>query len=68
MKIINKAPNSDLVSGVTDEFALQMKYETLDQILYSFEKDMSDRAIENEIECDIIEANYKNHCKRGKRK
>ena len=40
--IINKAPSSDVVPGVTDELRLNLSYSVLDRILYCCERGMSD--------------------------
>jgi len=47
-QIIKKSPSPDLMPGMTDEFALQMKYETLDIILYGLEHKISDIEIQKE--------------------
>ena len=47
-KIVEKTPSPDIIPGMTDEYALQMKYETLDQILYGIEKGINDQQIEKE--------------------
>ncbi len=40
-RILKKPPSPDLVPGVTDEFALGMKYEEIDRILMKLEKGQS---------------------------
>ncbi len=39
-RILEKAPSPDIMPGMTDEYALQMKYDRLDGILYGLEKGM----------------------------
>lgn len=57
-RIIEKAPSPDLVPGITDEFALQMKYETLDQILVGIEHNISDKEIMKQANVTEKEINY----------
>jgi len=57
-RIIEKAPSPDLMPGMTDEFALQMKYETLDQILYGIEKGFSNKEITKQTDTSEKEINY----------
>ncbi|HXK70165.1 MAG TPA: NAD(+) synthase [Caldisericia bacterium] len=44
-KIIDKAPSSDLIPGITDEFALKLSYSMLDKILYGIEQDLKNEEI-----------------------
>jgi len=46
--IIKKPPAPDLMPGMTDEYALQIKYKALDQILYGLEKKIPENQIEEE--------------------
>lgn len=45
--IINKAPSPDLMPGITDEYAINMKYVDLDRILQKIENDDGSIDIEN---------------------
>jgi NAD+ synthase len=45
--IINKAPSPDLMPGVTDEFALKLKYVDLDRILQKLERNDSSLDLED---------------------
>jgi NAD+ synthase len=40
-KIIQKAPTPDMIPGITDEFAFEIPYEKLDQILYAIENNLA---------------------------
>jgi NAD+ synthase len=57
-RIIEKAPSPDLIPGITDEFALQMKYETLDQILFGLEHNISENEIMRQSGVSEKEINY----------
>jgi NAD+ synthase len=57
-EIIQKIPSPDLMPGMTDEFALQMKYETLDIILYGLEHKIPEGEIEKEAGITPKEINY----------
>jgi len=57
-EIIQKTPSPDLMPGMTDEFALQMKYETLDIILYGLEHKIPEAEIEKEADITDKEINY----------
>ncbi|MFW6262536.1 MAG: NAD(+) synthase [Thermotogota bacterium] len=46
--IINKSPSPDLIPGITDEFALKMKYDDLDRILRKIENDEKNLDEENQ--------------------
>ncbi len=46
--IINKSPSPDLIPGITDEFALKMKYVDLDRILRKMENDEKQLEEENQ--------------------
>lgn len=39
--IINKSPSPDLIPGITDEFALKIKYKDLDRILIKIQKNQN---------------------------
>lgn len=49
--IIAKAPSPDLIPGITDEFALKIKYQDLDRILMKIEND--GKGLENEYKKDV---------------
>ncbi len=57
-RIVEKAPSPDLIPGITDEFALQMKYETLDQILFGLEHNVSENEIMKQASISEKEINY----------
>jgi NAD+ synthase len=57
-QIIEKSPSPDLMPGMTDEFALQMKYENLDMILYGFEHKIPEAEIEKEAGVTPKDINY----------
>ncbi len=57
-RIIAKAPSPDLMPGMTDEFALQMKYERLDEILFGIEHEISEKEIIEQIGVSEKEINY----------
>ena len=57
-RIVEKAPSPDLMPGITDEFALQMKYETLDQILFGIEHNINDKEIMQQANVTEKEINY----------
>jgi len=57
-KVIKKSPSPDLMPGMTDEFALQMKYENLDMILYGFEHKIPEAEIEKEAGVTPKDINY----------
>jgi len=46
--IVRKEPTGDVAPGMTDEFALQIRYETLDQVLCGLGHGMETTAIERE--------------------
>ena len=50
--IINKPPSPDLMPGVTDEYAINMKYVDLDRILQKLDNDDNSLEIENP---DLVE-------------
>ncbi len=47
-EIVQKAPSPDIAPGMTDEFALQMHYEVLDQILWGLAHAVDPVVIEDE--------------------
>ncbi|MCE5202063.1 MAG: NAD(+) synthase [Synergistaceae bacterium] len=47
-EIVRKAPSPDIAPGMTDEFALQMRYEVLDQILWGLAHAVDPVVIEDE--------------------
>lgn len=47
-EIVRKAPSPDMAPGMTDEFALQMHYELLDQILWGLSHAVDPVVIEDE--------------------
>jgi NAD+ synthase len=51
--ILEKAPSPDLLPGITDEYALGIRYERLDQILWRLEKGRSPAAIAGELQVDV---------------
>jgi len=57
-QIIEKSPSPDLMPGMIDEFALQMKYENLDMILYGFEHKIPEAEIEKEAGVTPKDINY----------
>jgi NAD+ synthase len=57
-KIVEKAPSPDLIPGITDEFALQMKYEILDQILFGLEHNVNENEIMKQAGVSEKEINY----------
>jgi len=57
-QIIEKSPSPDLMPGMTDEFALQMKYENLDMILYGLEHKIPEAEIEKEAGVTRKDINY----------
>jgi NAD+ synthase len=57
-RIVEKAPSPDLIPGITDEFALQMKYETLDQILFAIEHNIPEEEIIKQVNVSKKEINY----------
>lgn len=57
-EIIDKSPSPDLMPGMTDEFALQMKYETLDIILYGLEHEITEAEIQKEADVTPKDMNY----------
>ncbi|MFA4932287.1 MAG: NAD(+) synthase [Caldisericia bacterium] len=57
-EIVRKAPSPDLAPGMTDEFALQMRYELLDQTLWGLLHGMDPAAIERETRATAQEVAY----------
>jgi NAD+ synthase len=56
--IVAKEPTGDVAPGMTDEFALQMRYELLDQILWGLLHGMDPAAIERETRATAQEVAY----------
>jgi NAD+ synthase len=56
--IMDKAPSPDLLPGITDEYALGIRYERLDQVLWGVEQGMSSAAIATELAVDPAEVEY----------
>jgi len=57
-RIINKAPSPDLMPVMTDEYALHMTYEKIDQILYGLMHGMEEEEIVKEVPTNRKEINY----------
>ncbi len=57
-QIINKAPSPDLVPGITDEYALQITYEKLDQILFGLIKNIGKKEIMEQARISKEEIEY----------
>ena len=57
-EIIKKAPSPDLIPGITDENAIQMKLEKLDQILYGLENKIKEEEIKKETGATEKEIQY----------
>ena len=57
-RIINKAPSPDLMPGMTDEYALQMTYEKIDQILYGLVNNIQAEEIIKEAQTNEKEIDY----------
>ena len=57
-KVLKKTPSPDLMPGMTDEFALQMPYDTLDIVLFGLEHKIPDAEIEKEANVTPGEINY----------
>jgi NAD+ synthase len=57
-QILQKAPSPDIMPGMTDEFALQMRYETLDLILYGLENGIDETSIASEANISNKEIDY----------
>jgi NAD+ synthase len=47
--IIDKAPSSDLIPGISDEFSLNLLYRDLDLILYCIERGQSEKEIMQDL-------------------
>jgi len=56
--IIKKPPTPDLMPGMTDEYALQIKYKALDQILYGLENEIPENQIEEEAGVTAKQVQY----------
>ena len=57
-RIINKAPSPDLMPGMTDEYALQMTYEKIDQILYGLLNNIREDKIIEEAQTNKKRIDY----------
>ena len=57
-EIIDKSPSPDLIPGITDEYAIGLRYETLDLILYGLECGMSREQIVNQLNCEQETVEY----------
>lgn len=56
--IVDKAPSPDMAPGMTDEFALQMRYELLDQILWCLAHAMEPANIQESTGADEQQISY----------
>ena len=57
-KIIAKIPTPDLIPGITDEYALGIKYQILDLILLGLENKMSEQEIVSQLNIDQQTVKY----------
>jgi NAD+ synthase len=56
--IIDKAPSPDLLPGITDEYALGISYDLLDQILWGLEQGHEPKAIADELQIELAQVGY----------
>ena len=56
--IIEKAPSPDLLPGITDEYALGMSYDRLDQILSGLEQGHEPKAIADDLQIGLAQVGY----------
>jgi NAD+ synthase len=56
--IIDKAPSPDLLPGITDEFALGITYENLDQVLWGLEQGQTPEVIAERLGIEISQVEY----------
>lgn len=56
--IIVKPPSPDLMPGITDEFALGITYEVLDQVLWGLEQGLASEAIAGDLGIETSQVEY----------
>jgi NAD+ synthase len=57
-RIIDKAPSPDLLPGITDEYALEMSYQLLDQLLYGLEQGQSVQHLASDLGIEAERVEY----------
>ncbi|MCD6106671.1 MAG: NAD(+) synthase [Caldisericaceae bacterium] len=57
-QILNKPPSPDIIPGITDELAIGLSYEKIDQILLHLENKLHEKEIAKELKIDEKEVQY----------
>lgn len=57
-QILNKPPSPDIIPGITDELAIGLPYEKIDQILLHLENKLPEKEIAKELKIDKSEVQY----------
>jgi NAD+ synthase len=57
-QIVAKAPSPDLIPGITDEFALGISYDRLDQVLWGLEQGLAMTRIASDLAIEASQVEY----------